>query len=149
MIPTFSWPSIPHLGLSAQPFVTKSDFAGPLYRNLHFKKKMPSIWSSGSNVLSLHALDMVTAIAELCSFVCVCPGTPSDCLVTVQVSSCTSASNAHPEFMVPSGKHHPSPRGPSEWHCHTSCGMLRVPAAGDSGWLRAGEQVPVTTCLPE
>lgn len=43
MTPTSSQPSIPHLGFSAQPFVTKSDFAGPLCKNLRFKKKMPSI----------------------------------------------------------------------------------------------------------
>lgn len=96
MTPTFLWPSIPHLGLSAQPFVTKSDFAGPLYRNLHFEKKMPSIWPSGSNVLSVPVLDTLTDIAELSSFMCVCPGTSSDSLVTVQVSSFTSACSTQP-----------------------------------------------------
>lgn len=90
---------------------------------------------SWSNVLSVHVLDTVTDMAELCSFICVCPGTSSDSLVSTAVLT--------QNLVLPSARHQPGPRGPSGWHWHTSCGLLRVPAARTC-CLRTGEQVPDT-----
>lgn len=71
-------------------------------RNLHhLPKKSPEL-SSGSNVLSVYALNMVTDITELYSFVPTCPGTSSGNLLALQVFSCiSSACRTHAEPSAP------------------------------------------------
>lgn len=118
------WPRVTLLGLCTEIYT--------------LKRKCLQL-SSGSNVLSEHALDMVTDIAELCSFICVHPGTSRNSLVTVQVLPVLLPAGLSQDLMVPAARPHPSPRGSSDWHCHTSYGsygVLRVSLLAQSRFSR-------------